>query len=338
MSDRKATLKASGLTKQYGDRRVVDNVDLQLAPGQITALVGPSGSGKTTLLRLFAGMEKPSAGSISSGAIELSGTRKFVNVEDRKIGLIFQDFALFPHLSVADNIAFGLRHLTPHQRTKVVETWADQLNLSTRINAFPHQLSGGEQQRVAIARALAAEPVAILMDEPFSGLDFQLKDQARDAAIGAIRQAGIPALFVTHDPTEALEFADMIAVMGDGRILQAGTPEIVYSQPIDLRVARALGSVQKIGYSDLPDAWRHAFKPNCDIFVRPEALDIDASSSVVAELVTCRSLAHRQIVKLKLGEQILRADLHSHEALHPGQLVPLSLDTAAAFQFHGEVS
>ncbi|OZB13922.1 MAG: hypothetical protein B7X53_15040, partial [Hyphomonas sp. 34-62-18] len=177
-----APLSAHGVTRRYGDRAVVDGVSLSLPPGQITALLGGSGAGKSTLLRLLSGLEGVDEGEIRLGEEVLSAHGRTVPAEKRRIGLIFQDFALFPHLTAARNVAFGLKHLPKAEAIARAQAWLARLGLEPRANAYPHELSGGEQQRVAIARALAPEPAAILMDEPFSGLDPSLRDSVRDAA------------------------------------------------------------------------------------------------------------------------------------------------------------
>ena len=237
-------LRAIGVSRAYDGTVVVDEASLTLQPGKITALLGQSGAGKSTLLRLFAGLEPVDAGEIRLGDTVLSSTSLQVPAESRSIGLIFQDFALFPHLNALDNVGFGLRGMNREARRKRAGEWLDRLGLSHRARAYPHQLSGGEQQRVSIARALAAKPVAILMDEPFSGLDVTLKSEVREIALAAVAEAGIPALLVSHDASEAMRDADRIAVMRKGVILQEDTPEELYLHPASLPVARctAVGS------------------------------------------------------------------------------------------------
>ena len=190
----------------------VSEASLTLDPGKVTALLGGSGAGKSTLLRLFAGLEPVDAGEIRLSETVLSSTNKTVPAEKRRIGLVFQDFALFPHMTALQNVRFGLKRLPRPERTPVAENWLNRLGLQARINAYPHELSGGEQQRVAIARALAPKPIAILLDEPFSGLDPALREGVREIALSAVREAGIPALLVTHDANEAMAYADYLAV------------------------------------------------------------------------------------------------------------------------------
>jgi len=274
-------LIAETVSRSFGDHTAVDSASLTLVPGEITALIGQSGSGKTTFLRLLAGMERPDQGRILSGETVLASARQHVPIDKRKIGLVFQDFALFPHLTVLENVMFGLRALTRPERVQTAEQWLERLGLTGRRDAYPHHLSGGEQQRTAIARALAPQPVAILLDEPFSGLDPTMRDRVRDVALSAVREAGIPALLVTHDATEALVHADTIAVIEQGVILQSGPPEQVYRQPTSLDVARALGPVHKIGASALPADWHTAIASNSEtLWYRPEAIQIGAGKAL----------------------------------------------------------
>jgi iron(III) transport system ATP-binding protein len=226
--------------KLYGAKPAVDGVSLTLEAGRITCLLGPSGCGKSTLLRLIAGLEPLDGGTITSDRT-LSGPRLHVATEQRDIGFVFQDYALFPHMTVEDNVGFGLKRLNPLERQKRALQQLDRVHLTDRAKAFPQALSGGEQQRIALARALAREPALVLLDEPFSGLDAHLKTGVRDATLTALRQAGTTALIVTHDAEEALMMADHLALMDQGQILQTGTPKDCYSNPVSLAAARLLG-------------------------------------------------------------------------------------------------
>jgi len=226
--------------KLYGAKPAVDGVSLTLEAGRITCLLGPSGCGKSTLLRLIAGLEPLDGGTITSDRT-LSGPRLHVATEQRDIGFVFQDYALFPHMTVEDNVGFGLKRLNPQERQKRALHQLDRVHLADRAKAFPQALSGGEQQRIALARALAREPALVLLDEPFSGLDAHLKTGVRDATLTALRQAGTTALIVTHDAEEALMMADHLALMDQGQILQTGTPMDCYSNPVSLAAARLLG-------------------------------------------------------------------------------------------------
>ncbi len=283
-------LTAIGVSRRYGPSMVVEDVSLSLPAGTITALLGESGAGKSTLLRLFAGLEPVDTGEIRLGARRLSAPGETVAPEKRRIGLIFQDFALFPHLDVRRNIAFGLKPLAKAEIDARISHWLKRLGLEARAGAYPHELSGGEQQRVAIARALAPQPAAILMDEPFSGLDPSLRGSVRAQALGAVREAGIPALMVTHDPAEALEVADRIAILKDGRLLQSGAPDEIYLQPASPSVAAALGPVNRFRARDLPAGLLpETTAPDAEVLVRPEGVVLDGQASVRGR-VTSRTL------------------------------------------------
>lgn len=257
-----STLSARSVSRIYGTETVVDRVSLELKEGEITALLGGSGVGKSTLLRLVAGLEPVNDGEIIFDGETLSSKTRTVATEDRRIGLIFQDFALFPHLTALENVCFGLPERQKQDRVARAADWLARLDLSDRADAYPHQLSGGEQQRVSIARALAPEPVAILMDEPFSGLDPALREVVRERSLDAVRESGVPALLVTHDAREAMISADVLAVMREGRIVQTGSPETIYTAPVDLQTARALGPVNTLIGLGTPDgAYETPFGP-----------------------------------------------------------------------------
>ena len=269
------SLTAESISRAFKGHVAVDMASLTLEPGQITALVGPSGSGKTTFLRLLAGMDRPDTGRIQLGNMVLASPTDHVPIEKRKIGLVFQDFALFPHLTVHENVMFGLAHMPKSERIETADMWIEKLGLTPRRAAYPHHLSGGEQQRTAIARALAPNPVAILLDEPFSGLDPAMRDRAREVALGAVRDAGIPALLVTHDANEALVHADQIAVIHQGRILQTASPEAIYRTPNSPDVARALGPLHKIAREVLPGDWPDRLSGTSSrVWYRPEAVQL----------------------------------------------------------------
>ena len=281
-------LQAIGVSRVYDGTPVVNDASLTLQPGKITALLGQSGAGKSTLLRLFAGLEPVDAGEIRRGETVLSSTMTQVPAESRSIGLIFQDFALFPHLNALDNVGFGLRGLNRESRRRQSGEWLERLGLSHRARAYPHQLSGGEQQRVSIARALAAQPVAILMDEPFSGLDVTLKKEVREIALAAVSEAGIPALLVSHDASEAMRDADRIAVMRDGVILQEDTPEHLYLHPTSLPVARALGPLYGVTRTDMPQPWLAGLPEAETYWLRPEAISLSQAEGIPMTVISAQ--------------------------------------------------
>ena len=221
MTETRPRLEVRNVSRSYAGRRVVDDVSLQVFPGQVTCLLGPSGCGKSTTLRMIAGVEKNDSGEIYvDGALVSDGTR-FVPPEARGIGLMFQDFALFPHLSVADNVAYGATG-SRDEKVRRVGEMLERVHMERFAENFPHQLSGGEQQRVALARALAPRPKIMLMDEPFSGLDNRLRDGIRDETLSLLKEDNTAVLLVTHEPEEAMRMGDEIALMRRGQIVQKG--------------------------------------------------------------------------------------------------------------------
>lgn len=227
-----ARLEIRNLRRAFDGRAVVDDVSLRVMPGKVTCLLGPSGCGKSTTLRMIAGVEMQDSGEIYVDGNLICDTVFRVPPERRQIGLMFQDFALFPHLSVAQNVAFGLKGSKDEKRARVEELLRE-VDLARFIEAYPHELSGGEQQRVALARALAPRPGIMLMDEPFSGLDNRLRDDIRDLTLEVLKQEDAAVLLVTHEPEEAMRMADEIALMRDGRIVQQGAPYNIYNAPMD---------------------------------------------------------------------------------------------------------
>ncbi|GAB4071866.1 ABC transporter ATP-binding protein [Ancylobacter sonchi] len=234
-------LTIDGLGKSYGHTTALDDVSLRVEAGRRTAVVGPSGSGKTTLLRLVAGFEAPDAGRIELDGTIMADGPAHVPAHRRGIGIVAQDGALFPHLSVAENIGFGIPRGTPDRETQIAGL-IDMVELDrAMLERRPHQLSGGQQQRVALARALGRKPRLILLDEPFSALDTGLRENMRKAVARVLQAAGITAILVTHDQTEALSFADQVAVLRGGRLVQTGAPRTLYLQPRDRETALFLG-------------------------------------------------------------------------------------------------
>ena len=241
-----SALTAHGLTKHYGDKTAVADASLTLTAHKITCLLGPSGCGKSTLLRLIAGLETPDAGEVRTPTGPLSGGGMFTPPEQRDIGLVFQDYALFPHLTVAQNVGFGLDRMPSRERQARVKEHLERVRMADRAGAFPQTLSGGEQQRVALARALARAPKVVLLDEPFSGLDGRLKAEVRATALAALRESGAAVLVVTHDAEEAMMMADDLALMRHGRILQTGAPRDCYLSPASPSAARLLGDTVEL--------------------------------------------------------------------------------------------
>jgi len=232
------SLGFENVTQRFGEVTALEEVSLTVQPGEIVALLGHSGCGKTTLLRLAAGVERPSAGKVLLEGRDVSSVSAFVEPEERGVGLVFQDYALFPHLSVRENVRFGLRGYGDAQADATALRAIARVGLADLAEAYPHMLSGGEQQRVALARAVAPRPGVLLMDEPFSNLDRRLRDAVRDETMALLGEIGATSIIVTHDPEDAMRVADRIVLMRQGRIVQAGTGEALYRSPVSLFAAR----------------------------------------------------------------------------------------------------
>ncbi len=297
-----SVLSIRGLGKRFGATQALADLDLDVAQGSRTAVVGPSGSGKTTLLRLIAGFEVPDCGEITLDGQPIANASAGVPAHRRNIGLVMQEGALFPHLSVVENIRFGIRDRVDGeaQALKLMDLVELDRGMATRQ---PHQLSGGQQQRVALARALARQPRLMLLDEPFSALDTGLRDQLRKATADILTAAGIATVLVTHDREEAMSFADQLVVLRDGRLAQAGLPRDLYLAPADETVASFLGQAIVL---DAIVADRQASTPLGEltvagqdgpgrIMLRPEQLHLSAATESPWRLVSTAyvgSVAH----------------------------------------------
>jgi iron(III) transport system ATP-binding protein len=241
-----ARLTFEDVERRYGAFQALKGFSLDIAPGEVVCLLGPSGSGKTTALRIASGIEKPTGGRVLISGFEVAGPSRFVPPERRNVGLMFQDFALFPHLTIRDNVAFGLKSLRREEAAREALAALDRVGLARYADAYPHILSGGEQQRVALARALLPRPAVMLMDEPFSGLDVQLRERLQEETLALLRETRATSLIVTHAPAEAIRMGDRIAVMHGGRIVQAGKAVELYREPADLFVARLFSEINEI--------------------------------------------------------------------------------------------
>src|SRR3712207_366315 len=233
-----AQLAFETIVQAYGSQRALDGVSLTIEPGEIVCLLGHSGCGKTTLLRIAAGVEAPTSGRVLMDGLEVSGPKAFVEPERRGIGLMFQDYALFPHMTILQNVMFGLKDLSASEADVAAHRALSRVGLDHYASEYPHTLSGGEQQRVALARSIAPRPGVLLMDEPFSNLDRRMRDAIRDETVAILRESGATTMVVTHDPEEAMMIADRIVLMRSGQVVQQGTAEEIYSHPADLFAAR----------------------------------------------------------------------------------------------------
>ena len=226
--------------------QALDRVSLDIAPSEILCLLGPSGCGKSTLLRVAAGVERPSSGRILLDGQEVAGPSRFVPPEQRGVGLMFQDFALFPHLTVRDNVAFGLKSLTRREARAEANAALERVGLGHYANEYPHILSGGEQQRVALARAIAPRPSVLLMDEPFSGLDPRLRDKMREETLAILHETRATSIVVTHDAEEAMRMGDRVALMRQGQVVQTGKALELYRAPKDILAARTFSDLNEL--------------------------------------------------------------------------------------------
>ncbi len=279
----------------YAGIPVLSGVSLELRAGEVTCLLGPSGCGKSTLLRIAAGVERQDAGSVAVGGRVVSDAKRHVPPEGRSIGLMFQDFALFPHLSVERNVAFGLTGPGAARGARA-RALLERVGLARHGAKFPHQLSGGEQQRVALARALAPQPPILLMDEPFSGLDNRLRDGIRDETLDILKEEGTAVLLVTHEPEEAMRMADRIALMREGRIVQEGAPYTIYNNPADREAAQFFSDINVIHgvvenfATDTPFGQfltpGLADRADVEIIIRPQHLKMDFDRNGTGPLPT----------------------------------------------------
>lgn len=233
-----ARLSFENVSLSYALTPAVKDVSFELVPGEIACLLGPSGCGKSTLLRLAAGVERPQSGVVRLDGREIAGPSRFLPPEKRGIGLMFQDFALFPHLTILENVAFGLHALEYDAALVEARAALRRVGMLAYENAYPHAISGGEQQRVALARAIVPRPQVMLMDEPFSGLDQRLRESVRRETLAVLKETRASCMLVTHDPVEAMGMADRILLMREGRLIQQGTPAELYENPVDVGAAR----------------------------------------------------------------------------------------------------
>lgn len=306
-------LRVEGVTKRFGSVVAVDGVDLDVPRGSFTALLGPSGCGKTTLLRIVAGLERADAGTVLLGAHQVDGPHGTVPPERRSVGLVFQEHALFPHLDVGANVAFGLRDLPRPRRAERVAEVLALVGLAGLERRRPSALSGGQRQRVALARALAPSPTLLLLDEPFSSLDAALRVSLRDEVRTILREADQTALLVTHDQEEALSVADRVGVMFDGRLHQLADPQTLYRAPATPAVAGFIGDADVVPATragqylvDTPLGRLATAAPvpseHVAAVIRPESVQLRASTSGRGEVCSLTYFGRDQLVRVRLPD------------------------------------
>ncbi len=344
----KPALAIRGLSHRFDRVTALESISLEIEDGEILALLGPSGCGKSTLLRLIAGLEPIQSGQISiGGKIVSAAPGRDLPPEKREVGFLFQDYALFPHLSAADNVAFGLGHLDASTRRKRVGEMMEQLDVAALAKAFPHTLSGGQQQRIALARALAPSPSMILLDEPLSSLDARLRHNLADTLLSVLREIGTTAVLVTHDPEEAMYVADRIGVMRDGRLEQFGDPNAIYARPENSFVAdflfdsnRLSGIVSADGTVDT--GWgavpANGLAPEdpVQVMIRYEGIGLGTNGAVSGKVLRSRVIGSVSLMVLEHAErpgEHLLARVPTATAAREGDCVAVTLDSAHVFVF-----
>jgi iron(III) transport system ATP-binding protein len=324
-------VRVRGLSKSFGAIEAVRELNLEIERGELMAVLGPSGCGKTTLLRVIAGFEQPDAGCVVVSDEVVAGPGRIIPPEKRRVGMVFQDYALFPHLSVEGNVAFGLTSRPREERDALTRRTLELVGLQHKARRNVHELSGGERQRVALARALAPEPELVLLDEPFSSLDATLRGGLRREVELILRDAEATALLVTHDQEEALSLADRLAVMRDGEIVQVGPPVQVYGEPATRWAAQFVGEVNvlsgvargggvetELGVFDL----RGPASGSVHVAVRPEQLELRADGNGNAEVVAREFRGHDVLYRLRHeGGKTLLVQLPSLELHEVGDSV-----------------
>lgn len=346
-TDQPPALRLERISRRFGDRTVLSDISLTVPPGQITCLLGESGCGKSTLLRLISGVDQPDGGTIELAGKQIVGPNCFTEPESRRIGFMFQDYALFPHLSVEENLAFGLQTLPRHEQRQRIAEIGERIGIAHLVKRYPHALSGGEQQRVALARALAPQPAILLMDEPFSNLDQGLRERVRRETMNILRQLGTTAILVTHDPQEALAVGDLIVLMKKGAIEQIGTPFDIYDRPSSAYAAEFMGpcnrlaGIWKQGEIETPIG---SFSARLNVpdgtaalaCIRPQALSLEPDGSgIPARILAKTFLGESEQIDISVHPLFEPLRVHSHERIPMavGERVGLRLNGAQIHVF-----
>ena len=329
-------LELTDVWHRYGENLAVKDLSLSLYEGEVVCLLGPSGCGKSTALRIAAGLEMVQQGAVELDEVIVSSPSFHIPAEDRNIGLVFQDYALFPHLTVIDNVKFGLKRDRSGTSESIALDALEMVNMEKFSSKYPHMLSGGEQQRVAIARALAPRPKVMLLDEPYSGLDARLRENIRDEVLHLLRGQGCATLMVTHDAEEAMFMADNIIVMDEGSIIQVGSPDELYFEPVNSFVAGVFGELNKLDglvngdklitpLVELP-AQGLASGTKVEVVVRPEALHLSSLKGpdvcFEASVIESRLLGRMSYIHLSSdSRQRAGENIHLHCKI-PGRVLP----------------
>lgn len=339
-------LRLERVTRRFGDVFALRDVSFDVAKGEVVCLVGQSGCGKSTLLRLVAGVDRPDGGSVKIDGVEMAGGTRFIEPEDRRIGFMFQDFALFPHLDVTANIMFGLKRMARQQARQRVADVLDRLGIWHLADRYPHMLSGGEQQRVALARALAPEPAVLLMDEPFSNLDRKLRDSIREETLSLLRDLGATVIMVTHDPEEALSAGDRVVLLRTGHVVQTGTGADLYERPSCAYAAEFFCNFNKVrgacwnGFLETPvgrfKAPGFADGASAVAYLRPHALRIQHDGEGISGRVIQRSVMG-EVEQISLDIEALPEPLRVRSTdrrnVHVGDHVKVSIEPGDALVF-----
>ena len=346
-----ATVTIKHITKAFGDNTVLRDFDETFQDGEFVTLLGPSGCGKTTMLRMIAGFEKPSSGELYIDGQLMSGDKTFVPPEKRRIGMVFQSYAVWPHMNVYDNVAYPLTiRKTPKQEIRQnVERVLDIVHLSHYAERFPSQLSGGQQQRVALARAMVAAPSLLLLDEPLSNLDAKLRESMRFEIKEIQKKLGITVVYVTHDQTEAMAMSDRIFLINRGVVQQSGTPEEIYNRPVNQFVADFLGKVDffkdtvqndrillsGMGGQSLPYSGPRSGK--VDVAIRPENIVFNPDGELQGVLEAQYYLGDVDDCRVRAGDQVIRVITggYDHKKLREGQPVRLAVQDYMVFEDDG---